>query len=268
MSPLLVRTPHALPPHLSGAAVSATVDSELAGTEMPRVLTHLSRCAVCRQRVEDERVMKDRLRALTVGAMRTPGALHGSLLALGYPDGHPATDRCPAAGGLAAHVAAAPESRPVLRGGRVTAGVFAAVGLGLGVTAAAIVPTGGLTSQASGTGSSPERMSAQRVSAAPLGVDPAGAPRPALTTDPADGVWALGMRMTGVPADRGAFPLVRDARGYAPRMPAERPGAAGGPAVPDRGSPVPPAGVLPPMSRAVLPLFGQVSLTPGDRHTG
>ncbi len=126
----------ALPPHLSGTAVSAAADSELSTPERARVLSHLSRCTACRGRLVTEMATKDLVHSLGLGAPVPPSDLTRSLLSLGEPSprvaAHPSGHGGPARTPLRA-------SR--LGGSRLGAvGVLSAVGLGIGLAAAAVVP--------------------------------------------------------------------------------------------------------------------------------
>ena len=201
MIPLWARGPLALPPHLSGAAVAATVDDELAGSELPRVLVHLSHCRSCRERLDTERATRDRLRVLNLGEPPLSRGLQGTLLALPQAEAMPAR---PPAGTTSTtspsrspRPVAADHPPPTMRSGAVTA--FAAVGLGLGVAAAAAFPVGvGLpasnpTSPApvAATRSETDRVPAPgwvprpgRVLSASLPMPPGEVPRPALSPVP------------------------------------------------------------------------------------
>ena len=154
----------ALPPHLSGTAVSAAADSELSEPERARVLSHLSRCAACRGRLVTEQATKDLVHSLGLGAPRPPADLNRTLLSLGErTDGPDALMRpqLPTQGRTQLRT----QGRPQLRTqGRTqsrrarsgTVGVLSAVGLTLGLAAAAVVPVAaGPTPAAVGTAASP-----------------------------------------------------------------------------------------------------------------
>ncbi len=147
-----------LPPHLSGAIISALVDSEVAERDRARVLSHLSRCSGCRDRLELEHATKDAVNALSVGVPPVSGELQGVLLALGAgrlpggaagswlrPPGPGPTSgtAVPAvAGGGTGEGSAVGTGRPGRTGGRPGAvGMFSVLGLGIGLAAAALVPT-------------------------------------------------------------------------------------------------------------------------------
>ncbi len=143
-----------LPPHLSGAMISAMADSEVADHDRARVLAHLSRCAGCLARLDAEHATKDAVSALSVGVPRVPGALQGTLLALGssgLPGGKDDRDDlfvvpvAPPGGsdpGVGVHHGSVglPRQRTGMRPGAV--GVFSVLGLGLGIAAAAVLPAG------------------------------------------------------------------------------------------------------------------------------
>ena len=121
----------ALPPHLSGTAVSAAADSELSAPERARVLSHLSRCAACRGRLVTELATKDLVHSLGLGAPRPPSDLNRSLVSLGD-----------------APTAARPVRTPVRTQRSGAIGVLSAVGLSVGLAAAAVVPVAAATSPA------------------------------------------------------------------------------------------------------------------------
>jgi len=126
-----------LPPHLSGAMISAMADSEVADHDRARVLAHLSRCAGCLARLDAEHATKDAVSALSVGVPRVPGALQGTLLALGSSGLPGGSDT-----GVGVHHGSVglPRQRTGMRPGAV--GVFSVLGLGLGIAAAAVLPAG------------------------------------------------------------------------------------------------------------------------------
>jgi len=126
-----------LPPHLSGAMISAMADSEVADHDRARVLAHLSRCAGCLARLDAEHATKDAVSALSVGVPRVPGALQGTLLALGSSGLPGGSDT-----GVGVHHGSVglPRQRTGMRPGAV--GVFSVLGLGLGIAAAAVLPSG------------------------------------------------------------------------------------------------------------------------------
>jgi len=178
-----------LPPHLSGAMISAMADSEVADHDRARVLAHLSRCAGCLARLDAEHATKDAVSALSVGVPRVPGALQGTLLALGSSGLPGGSDT-----GVGVHHGSVglPRQRTGMRPGAV--GVFSVLGLGLGIAAAAVLPSGPAPAS-----TIPVRPIGPPASALPAGVAPsdsAGAvavlpaaltlPPPAAQTHPYD----------------------------------------------------------------------------------
>lgn len=151
-----------LPPHLSGAMISAMADSEVADHDRARVLAHLSRCAGCLARLDAEHATKDAVSALSVGVPRVPGALQGTLLALGSSGLPGGSDT-----GVGVHHGSVglPRQRTGMRPGAV--GVFSVLGLGLGIAAAAVLPAGPAPAS-----TIPVRPIGPPVSALPAGVAP------------------------------------------------------------------------------------------------
>lgn len=133
----------ALPPHLSGTAVSAAADSELSAPERARVLSHLSRCAACRGRLVTEMATKDLVHSLGLGAPTPPSDLNRTLLSMGEPSSPARRVR----------LARTPGRAP--RPGAV--GVLSAVGLSVGLAAAVVVPVG------PGATPAPDRTAAAQV---------------------------------------------------------------------------------------------------------
>ena len=163
-------------------------DSEVADHDRARVLAHLSRCAGCLARLDAEHATKDAVSALSVGVPRVPGALQGTLLALGSSGLPGGSDT-----GVGVHHGSVglPRQRTGMRPGAV--GVFSVLGLGLGIAAAAVLPAGPAPAS-----TIPVRPIGPPASALPAGVAPsdtAGAvavlpaaltlPPPAAQTTPA-----------------------------------------------------------------------------------
>ena len=185
-----------LPPHLSGTAVSAAADSELSAPERARVLSHLSRCAACRGRLVTELATKDLVHSLGLGAPTPPSDLNRTLLSMGERSGQVPSVRLVQAHG---------------RGPRPGAvGVLSAVGLTLGLAAAAVVPVGsGATPAPTGTAAAAQVVGGSSSAARQSGSPRASVAMPAVFTT--GGGPVAPVRGTAPGVDASTTPAVRRA---------------------------------------------------------